>query len=218
MKKSTTLVIILILVIALLSLTACQLQPATTDIYVGGDSITYQADVNQLSSSPTGGTLLQDQLDGPYNELAWAVVPGATTYLLNELPSEGSGVGKVFVMNLGTNDVGVPWGEDEPQVPLAVTAWNIRTNLERINPNCVVFTTVNETPSLRINETAPILNEWLRTSAGDGYEVVINEWADAHVEHPEFYVGDGIHMTAEGRQAFRASVTDSVAACLERTG
>lgn len=186
----------------------------TIEVYLGGDSLTFQADVDETTSQPNGRTLLQDALRQHCDNLFFVAIPGRSSDILTMLPTPSSASKRVLVINTGTND----------QQGILYTYHYVRGAIERIDPDYLVLTTVNETPAYGIDGWAPAINAWFRSGAphangfGKVYPFVINEWANAFVEHPEWFLGDQTHHNADGRAAWRCATTVWVAEAIERMG
>ena len=167
-------------------------------VEVVGDSLTFQA-----NEGDEGQDELLAALEGEGFDASGGGIPGMTVESAHQtMWSKGSP--DVLVLALGTNDMG------NGQVPLDAVRSTLSQWLQEVSGSCVVLVGVNETTEAwQLHEHAPPYNQMLRELAaehGDGHVV---DWAPA----PGMISEDGIHLTEEGREAYRELIVGGAQRC-----
>lgn len=167
-------------------------------VEVVGDSLTYQAD-----GGDDGQEELLTALEREGFDASGGGFPGMTVgSAYQTMWSKGSP--DILVIALGTNDVG------NGNVPVETVRSTLSQWLQEVPDACVVLVGVNETTEAwQLDQLAPPYNEMLRQLAdehGDGHVV---DWAP----EPGMITDDGIHLTEEGRAAYRELIVDGVERC-----
>jgi lysophospholipase L1-like esterase len=171
-------------------------EPQTVEVV--GDSLTFQADDGE-----GGQTTLLAALEREGFDPSGGGFPGMTVEsAYQQMWSKGSP--EILVIALGTNDMG------NGNVPLDAVRSTLSNWLQEVPDTCVVFVGVNETTQAwQLDQYGPPYNEMLRQLAdehGDGHVV---DWTP----EPGMIAEDGIHLTDEGRAAYRDLIVDGVERC-----
>jgi lysophospholipase L1-like esterase len=170
----------------------------STTVEVVGDSLTFQA-----NDGDQGQDELLAALEREGFEPSGGGIPGMTVESAHQtMWSKGSP--DIVVLALGTNDMA------NGQVPLDAVRTTLSQWLQEVPDACVVLVGVNETTEAwQLHEHGPAYNEMLRQLAAEHGEGHVVDWTP----EPQMLSDDGIHLTEEGRAAYRALIVDGVERC-----
>lgn len=167
-------------------------------VEVIGDSLTFQA-----NDGDRGGDELLAALEREGFDPSGGGIPGMTVESAHQtMWSKGSP--DILVLALGTNDMG------DGKVPVDAVRATLAQWLLEVPDTCIVFVGVNETTQAwQLHQHGPPYNEMLRQLASERGEAHVVDWAPA----PEMIAEDGIHLTEEGRAAYRSVIVEGVQRC-----
>jgi lysophospholipase L1-like esterase len=175
---------------------------------VVGDSLVH--------SSQTGGGIDATDPDRHIDDAAAArglrasvsAIVGADTADLGGLAGFPAPGPDALVIALGTNDM------RDGVVPVDTAIRNLVAAIDRIGAPCTAVVTIIDEPTWGLDVTAPPYNAALAALAEARDDVVLADWAGVADAHPEHLQTDGVHLTEEGKAAYRDLLLDGAEACL----
>jgi lysophospholipase L1-like esterase len=188
---------------------------------VVGDSLTAQA------TWP-----LVDELNGHGYTTTVAGVSGATigdqARQLTSLTLPGSS--DVVVVALGTNNAFFASVNDARHIDMDRTKRDLHDVMMKLfdgeegsgfrpSTKCVVWVNVNDhSPLLGLDQMGPAFNQALQSEVdtwrAKGRKVVIADWAATSRNHADWFLQDGVHLTAAGERAYAQLIREHVDRCL----
>ena len=139
------------------------------------------------------------------------------------------GSAEIVVIALGTNNAFFASVDDSRRRTLSDSQRDVHEAMSRAfegergqtwkpSTRCLVWVNVgDQSPMMGLDKNAPALNRAIEDEASDftkrGEPVVVADWANLSRNHPEWFIGDKVHFTPQGEQAFAQLIRQAVQRC-----
>ncbi len=121
---------------------------------------------------------------------------------------------EVVIVVAGSGDV--RWVRESPD-PVAARRQvrrAVRLLLRDLDEQCVVWPTYPRVGGAGERSTAEVINEELHAADGASTQVRSPEWAAAASSHPQWFIGDGVHLSPSGEAAFQRTLLIAARRCV----
>lgn len=187
------------------------------NVGVAGDSLTFSSNEGPgIYDGKIPKSLIVDELTAKDFRVSVAARIGARTTDLASVSWKDEEV-DISVIALGTNDGARDSQTGERRVAQPLYEENFEAYMDQVQADCDVIVGVKEEPSWGLDESGPVINNYLRYQASARSGVFVN-WDSFAQTNPGFFGPDGIHFAGTtgleaGFAGYRRAMTVGAGIC-----